>query len=54
MDKDLLADKHKIVYNFRLLSNRIYFFQMKTERFTEIISICNYSLQALIRLLEAQ
>jgi predicted amidohydrolase YtcJ len=36
MDKNLFAGKHEIVYDAGSLANGIYFFQMKTERYTEI------------------
>ena len=36
MDKNLLTGKHEIVFDATLLSSGVYFFQMKTERFTQI------------------
>ncbi|MBN2028603.1 amidohydrolase family protein, partial [bacterium] len=36
MDKNLLTGKHEIVFDATLLSSGIYFYQMKTERFTQI------------------
>jgi len=36
MDENLLAGKHKIVYDASLLTSGIYFLQIKTDRFTKI------------------
>lgn len=36
MDKNLLAGRHKIVFDAESLASGIYFFQLKTERFTKI------------------